>query len=49
MEHWVQSALFYDAPSWLFTTAYTIFGLLVVAAWWFYPPKPGKADIEDKA
>ena len=38
IEHWVQRALYYDAPMWVFTLAYTLFGLCVVAAWWRYPP-----------
>ena len=39
IEYWVQRVLFYEAPSWVFTLSYTIFGLLVVAAWWRYPPR----------
>jgi hypothetical protein len=39
IEYWVQRVLFYEAPSWVFTLCYTIFGLLVVAAWWRYPPR----------
>lgn len=42
IEHWVQRLLFYEAPSWVFTAVYTLFGLLVVAAWWCFPPKSGK-------
>ena len=38
IEHWVQRALYYDAPMWVFTLAYTLFGVCVVAAWWRYPP-----------
>ncbi len=49
IEYWVQRVLFHDAPSWVFTTAYTLFGLLVVATWWFYPPKLGKMKGENKA
>lgn len=40
IEYWVQRILFYDAPAWVFTGAYTLFGLLVAATWWFFPPKP---------
>jgi polyferredoxin len=29
IEHWVQRILFYEAPAWVFVTAYTLFGLLV--------------------
>jgi hypothetical protein len=38
IEHWVGRLIFYDAPAWVFTLAYTLFGLAVVAAWWRYPP-----------
>lgn len=38
VEHWVQRVLYYDAPLWAFTLAYSLFGLLVAAAWWFFPP-----------
>lgn len=38
IEHWVQRILYYDAPPWVFTLAYTLFGAAVVAAWWKYPP-----------
>jgi len=40
--HWLQRLLFYEAPTWVFALAYTLFGLLVVAAWWFYPPRHGR-------
>jgi len=39
VEHWVQRVLYYDAPPWAFTLVYTIFGLLVVTAWWRFPPR----------
>ena len=42
IEHWVQRILFYEAPLWAFTAAYTVFGLLVVAAWWYFPPRAGR-------
>jgi hypothetical protein len=38
IEHWLTRILFYDAPAWVFTAAYTSFGLAVVAAWWRFPP-----------
>ena len=37
--YWLQRLLFYDAPSWTFTLAYTLFGALVLAAFVFYPPR----------
>jgi hypothetical protein len=42
IEHWLQAVLFWNAPSWVFTAAYTLFGLAVVAAWWYFPPIAGR-------
>jgi hypothetical protein len=39
IEHWVTRFLFYEAPAWVFTAAYTVFGLAVAAAWWQFPPR----------
>ena len=36
--HWVQRLLYYDAPSWVFVLGYSLFGLLVVATWFYFPP-----------
>lgn len=41
---WVQRLLFYDAPQWVFTTAYSLFGLLVALTWWVFPPGVGRAE-----
>lgn len=41
LEYWVQRLLFHEAPPWVFTGAYTLFGLLVVLAWWYFPPTRG--------
>ena len=41
IEHWLQALLFWQAPPWVFTLAYTAFALAVVAAWWFFPPRRG--------
>jgi hypothetical protein len=38
IEYWLQRVLYYDAPAWVFTLGYTLFGLLVVASWWYFPP-----------
>lgn len=38
VEDWVRAILFHEAPGWAFALAYTAFGLLVVAAWWRFPP-----------
>lgn len=40
--YWVHRLLYYEAPLWVFTLVYTLFGLLVVLAWWRYPPRRGR-------
>jgi polyferredoxin len=39
IEHWLQRLLYYDAPSWVFALGYSLFGLLVLATWWYFPPR----------
>jgi Protein of Unknown function (DUF2784) len=39
VEHWLQRLLYYEAPPWVFTSVYSVFGLIVVATLWVYPPK----------
>ena len=39
IEHWLQRLIYYEAPLWVFTWVYTLFGLLVAATWWRFPPK----------
>jgi hypothetical protein len=39
VEHWVHRVMYYDLPLWVFTVAYSTFGLLVAWAWWRYPPR----------
>lgn len=39
IQHWLQSLLYYDAPDWVFTFVYTIFGALVLAAWFIVKPE----------
>ncbi len=45
--HWLQRLLYYSAPPWVFVLAYSVFGLLVAASWWYFPPRfrrrPGTA------
>jgi len=38
--HWLGRAIFYDAPWSAFVVAYSIFGALVLASWWWVPPLP---------
>ncbi len=37
--HWLETLLYYDAPLWVFTVVYTLFGLLVAASWWWVKPQ----------
>jgi len=41
IEHWLQRVLYYEAPAWLFALGYSLFGLLVLATWWAFPPSRG--------
>lgn len=40
IEHWLQRLLYYEAPTWVFTLGYSLFGLLVAVTWWRFPPTP---------
>ena len=40
IEHGLQSLLFHEAPPWVFVAAYSLFGVFVLATWWFFPPRP---------
>ncbi len=49
--HWVHRLIFYDVPPWVFTWAYIVFGLAVVATFVLAPPrlpggrKPGERKV----
>jgi hypothetical protein len=43
IEHWLQRVLYHDAAPWVFTLAYTVFGVAVAASWWYFPPN-GRAS-----
>ena len=49
IEHWLQRFLYYEAPAWVFTLGYSLFGLVVVAAWWYFPPKFNRRGAETDA
>jgi len=42
IEHWLQRVLYYEAPAWVFVLGYSLFGLVVVATWWYFPPRLGR-------
>jgi len=46
IEHWLQKLIYYEAPFWAFTVAYTVFAVLVLLAWWRFPPRrsPGRSS-----
>jgi hypothetical protein len=37
--HWLHELLFYEAPFWMFTLCYTLFGMAVLGAWLLIPPR----------
>lgn len=40
--HWLHRLIFYDLPPWVFVLAYSLFALLVVASWLWFPPRRRK-------
>lgn len=42
VQHWLQRMLYYAAPAWVFALGYSLFGLVVLAAWWYFPPRSGR-------
>jgi hypothetical protein len=42
IEHWVHRLMYYDFPLWVFTALYVGFGLAVLAAFVFAPPRRPK-------
>lgn len=39
IQYWLHNIVFYDLPPWIFTVAYTVFGILVLLAWIHVPPR----------
>ena len=37
--HWLEALLYYQAPAWVFTACYTVFGFLMVASWYAVRPR----------
>jgi hypothetical protein len=37
--YWLNRIMYFEAPFWMFTVAYTVFGLLVLATFLVYPPQ----------
>lgn len=38
VSHWLEDILYFNAPSWVFVLCYTVFGLLVLASWFWVRP-----------
>lgn len=36
--YWLGRLMFYQAPAWVFTLVYSLFGLVAAAIWWRFPP-----------
>lgn len=47
VEHWLHRLLYYDAPEWVFTLAYSAFGLLTLIVWWRWPPRLRRSIMEE--
>lgn len=42
--HWLRTILFYRAEPWVFTIAYSAFGVLVAVSWFLVRPRPFRAQ-----
>ena len=42
--HWLGRLLYYQAPDWAFVVVYTVFGALVLVAWFAVRPRPGGGE-----
>ena len=40
--YWTRQLMFFSAPPWVFTAAYTAFGALVLFSWWLFPPSSSR-------
>ena len=39
VSHWLGVLLYYQAPEWVFIVCYTVFGILVLASWFWVRPR----------
>lgn len=49
LANFVHDALFIDAPAWVFTLCYTVFGLLILATFLLAPPRRARTGIGGSA
>jgi len=45
IEHWLHRIMYVEAPWWLFAVVYSLFGLAVLATWWYFPPSAKKQGL----
>ena len=43
IEHWLHQLIFFEAPTWVFTLVYTLFGVIVIATMILIPPRRKRA------
>lgn len=43
ISHWLSQILYYRLPEWVFIVGYTLFASLVLASWFWVPPRPLKS------
>jgi hypothetical protein len=41
---WLRRVIYYNFPEWVFTTAYVLFALAVIATYWVAPPAGRRRD-----
>lgn len=46
--HWLHAVLFFEAPAWVFTLGYTLFGLAVAGSWMIFRPRPFRNIFEQE-
>lgn len=44
IEHWLQRILYFEAPAWVFMVVYSLFGVIVLATWWYFPPRTKRRE-----
>ncbi len=39
ISYWLETLLYYQAPPWVFTVSYTVFGAVVIGSWYWVSPR----------
>jgi len=39
ISHWLETILYFQAPSWVFAVCYTVIGVVVVGSWFWVSPR----------